>query len=402
MSTVVKYQVFVSATFEDIRAEREEVFWAVMRARQIPAGMELFSAADDRGWRTITRAIDDSDYYIVVVAGRYGSIDPEHGISWTEREYRYARSRGLKCLAFIQDESTIVATKMDRGPDAAALQDHLRRFKGDLAGSHLVKRWTTKEDLAAKVGDALRNVMVDDEADGARPRGWVRGGDVMATSEELARLSRENHELRVQNKALLDAQSVSLSIEVPAAQDGRVEVPLWVERLEPSGHASPFVNPALFETSREELEQYLEQKGRCIEVQVRIRNTGSLMAKNIEVTVTAAEVEEILLTFAPPHVLRVPEGNWRLDATRNVSVEGWEVTSDGAGLILQRVRAINPRGHADLVPFFILWRASSASSVNKVVVNATDSTGSTATLEAEYVISYLGERELSESQVLDG
>ena len=42
-----KYQVFISSTFDDLRDERKKVLMAVLRMNYIPAGMELFSAADE-------------------------------------------------------------------------------------------------------------------------------------------------------------------------------------------------------------------------------------------------------------------------------------------------------------------------------------------------------------------
>ena len=84
-----KYQIFISSTYGDLRQEREAVTWAVLSARHIPAGMENFTATDDRGWETITSVIERSDYYVLIVAGRYGSVDTD-GVSWTEKEYDYA------------------------------------------------------------------------------------------------------------------------------------------------------------------------------------------------------------------------------------------------------------------------------------------------------------------------
>ena len=37
--------------------------------------------------------IDECDYYVVILAGRYGSVDAD-GISFTEKEYRYALDQG--------------------------------------------------------------------------------------------------------------------------------------------------------------------------------------------------------------------------------------------------------------------------------------------------------------------
>lgn len=91
-----KYQVFVSSTYTDLTEERRQVMWQVLRARHIPAGMEWFTATDDRGWEIIQRVIDQTDYYVIVLGGRYGSIDESLDMSWTEREYRYALDRGYR------------------------------------------------------------------------------------------------------------------------------------------------------------------------------------------------------------------------------------------------------------------------------------------------------------------
>ena len=48
--------------------------------------MEGFFAADEEQLSYIKKIIDECDYYILIIAGRYGSID-ETGVSYTEKEY---------------------------------------------------------------------------------------------------------------------------------------------------------------------------------------------------------------------------------------------------------------------------------------------------------------------------
>ena len=69
-----RYQVFVSSTFLDLKEEREAVVSALLQVEAFPAGMELFPATDDDSWTLIKRVIDESDYYLLVVGGKYGSI----------------------------------------------------------------------------------------------------------------------------------------------------------------------------------------------------------------------------------------------------------------------------------------------------------------------------------------
>src|SRR3954463_14546892 len=96
----IKYQVFVSSTYKDLSEERQQVMQALLELDCIPAGMELFPAANATQWDLIRRVIDDCDYYILVIAGRYGSINPE-GISYTEAEYRYAIEKDKPTITFL-------------------------------------------------------------------------------------------------------------------------------------------------------------------------------------------------------------------------------------------------------------------------------------------------------------
>jgi len=75
-----RYQIFLSSTFSDLRQERQAVLEAILQLRHIPAGMEIFPAADSTPWQLIRNIINDSDYYVLIIGGRYGSID-ENGLS---------------------------------------------------------------------------------------------------------------------------------------------------------------------------------------------------------------------------------------------------------------------------------------------------------------------------------
>ena len=81
-----KYQVFVSSTFMDLIDERQEVMQALLELDCIPVGMELFPAADEDQWTLIKGLINDCDYYVLIIGGRYGSLGPS-GKSDTQMEY---------------------------------------------------------------------------------------------------------------------------------------------------------------------------------------------------------------------------------------------------------------------------------------------------------------------------
>ncbi|HEY0133473.1 MAG TPA: DUF4062 domain-containing protein [Nannocystis sp.] len=203
----------MSSTFGDLREERERVTWKLLKDHHIPAGMETFPAADDRGWETIRRAIDDSDYYVLIVGWRYGSIVPGTTLSWTHREYRYAKERNIPILAFLREEDATPYSKTDH--DAGA---QVRAFREEIQSEKLYGSWRHGEDLCNAVGEALWRQIRNDEDEGTERPGWFRGdaGIVSAeTLDELARLSQENHSLRTQLDAVRLTEPAQLSLELP-------------------------------------------------------------------------------------------------------------------------------------------------------------------------------------------
>ena len=80
------YRVFVSSTYEDLKEERKIVMDALIQMDCLPVGMELFPASNDKQMTLIKKAIDSCDLYILLIAGRYGTIAPDEGISYTEKE----------------------------------------------------------------------------------------------------------------------------------------------------------------------------------------------------------------------------------------------------------------------------------------------------------------------------
>jgi len=142
-----KYQIFVSSTYEDLSKERDQVIKAILEMGHIPVGMEMFSAADEQQWQIIKKQIDQSDYYVVIVAHRYGSMDGD--ISFTEKEYDYAISKKIPALGFIIDGEIEWPDKwIENNKD---IRKRLENFKTKVS-SRMVSFWKGAEDLYGKCG----------------------------------------------------------------------------------------------------------------------------------------------------------------------------------------------------------------------------------------------------------
>jgi Domain of unknown function (DUF4062)/Viral A-type inclusion protein repeat len=175
-----RYQVFVSSTFEDLREERAAVTEALLELDCIPSGMELFPRGDDDQWALIRRVIDESDYYVVIIAGRYGSIGPG-GKSFTQMEYEYAVSRGKPVMAFLRESpGKIPADKID---DDVTLRASLEQFR-ELVKTRLFKYWSSPKDLSGVVSRGIAYMKQN------RPAvGWVRG-DLVANERAIQEILR--------------------------------------------------------------------------------------------------------------------------------------------------------------------------------------------------------------------
>jgi hypothetical protein len=285
-----KYQVFISSTFLDLEGARSKVTWELLKAGHIPVGMENFSAADERGWRTIQRTIDTSDYYVLLIGGRYGTFDESIGMSWTEREYRYAKEKGVPVLAFIRDAAHITADKVDRGKAA----EHLEAFVKTVRGAHLCEKWTTEEDLCSRVSQAVRKAIEDAELDGTPRPGWYRGDQLpsLATVDELAVLSLENRKLRAQVAAFARPEGVVLEIlDAAGKAQGDIEV------------AQP-----RYEVYAEDSELFAHRRvsGRFVQVadlvsrtywlELKMRNSGDKVARNALIDFDVDGADWIVLT----------------------------------------------------------------------------------------------------------
>jgi hypothetical protein len=204
-----RYQVFISSTYADLKDERDHVFRTLMEMDCIPAGMELFPAIDDEQWLFIKKVIDDCDYYLLIIGGRYGSLS-EEGISFTEKEFDYAVSKGLKVVALIHGApDDIPVGKSEKDP---ALRAKLSVFTEKAKAGRLVKFWTKAAELPGLVSLSLTSTIKRYPA-----VGWVRASQA-PTQEILG----EINELRKEREKLL-GEMIVLRTEIQVAKTQEIE-----------------------------------------------------------------------------------------------------------------------------------------------------------------------------------
>jgi hypothetical protein len=160
-----RFQVFVSSTYEDLLDERQEVMQALLELDCIPAGMELFPATNDDQWSLIKKVIDESDYYLVIVGGRYGSLSTS-GKSFTQMEYEYALEINKPIIGFVhKNPGDLPAKKTESDPK---INIKLENFK-EIIKQKLIRYWETPEGLGSVVSRSMIKLIKSDPA-----IGWVK------------------------------------------------------------------------------------------------------------------------------------------------------------------------------------------------------------------------------------
>lgn len=97
------YTAFISSAFESLRDERNRTIDCLLDFRVLPIGMEHFTVSTNGEFSDIEELIDEADFFILLMGRYYGSCDSD-GVSWTEREYEYARLKNKPIIAILCDE----------------------------------------------------------------------------------------------------------------------------------------------------------------------------------------------------------------------------------------------------------------------------------------------------------
>lgn len=196
-----KYQVFVSSTFTDMKDERQAAVEAILKASHIPAGMELFAAGSKSQMEIIKRWIEESDIYMLILGGRYGSIEKESKLSYIELEYDYAASIGKPIFSVVITEEALDKKIKENGKSVIET-DYPEKYKDfkEKVLRRICSFYQDKKDIKLAVHESLP------EIEHSSPlNGWISSSDVPDTQSllnEIQRLSDENKKTLTENERL--------------------------------------------------------------------------------------------------------------------------------------------------------------------------------------------------------
>lgn len=209
-----KLQIFISSTYLDLKDERQAAVQAILKAGHIPAGMELFTAGDRSQMETIKRWIDESDIYMLILGGRYGSIEPATSLSYTELEYDYAAEKGMPLFAVVITEDALDKKVKTHGIEfiervqPAALTEFRKKVLANISSF-----FDDAKDIKLAVHETI-----GDFAGRYEFSGWVKGTQIVDTAplmDEMKRLTSQRNELEAQ---LVEVKKVSKGVAQAEAE----------------------------------------------------------------------------------------------------------------------------------------------------------------------------------------
>ncbi|CCN80932.1 hypothetical protein VIBNISFn27_220001 [Vibrio nigripulchritudo SFn27] len=210
-----KFQVFISSTYRDLKDERIAVAQNVLELNHIPVGMEFFGASDLQQLEFIKAQIDQTDYYVLIIGGKYGSIDPSSGKSYTQLEYEYAVSKGIPVLVFLRAERHSLPIEQ-RETSGTSIQLLDAFIEGASGNKRIRAEWRNLDELVLQTSNALNKEM---NRTASSRVGWVRADTLTSESDqiEIAHLRKQLNEIESQREKFFfnpkDAQSIYDSVE---------------------------------------------------------------------------------------------------------------------------------------------------------------------------------------------
>lgn len=202
-----KLQVFVSSTYTDLIAERQSAVEAILSAGHIPAGMELFAAGNEEQMKVIRDWIDDSDVYMLILGGRYGSVEKKSSKSYTQLEYEYAVEKSKPLFAVYMTDDYFERKVKSEGSAVTEQNDSasLKSFRATVLG-RMCKSFDTLDGLQVAVHQSLGRFARDETL-----VGWVKGNEVVdakKTLDQITRLQTENDQLKAEVEELRAASAL--------------------------------------------------------------------------------------------------------------------------------------------------------------------------------------------------
>ncbi|WP_237738856.1 DUF4062 domain-containing protein [Alcanivorax hongdengensis] len=264
-----RYQVFISATYPDMQEARQALMVPLMDMGLMPTGFDSSAADGNTLLPVIQRMIEESDYFILLVGGRYGTLSPM-GLSEIHREYIFAATKRKPVIALIHDNPAMLPeSRRETTREGQVRREDFARL---LENKAICYRWSTEKGLAELISKVMPEVMREHPADG-----WIRadragqggGAQSAALKERIAVLEKEREELLAQARPPLKSlargsDQVSLDYSCNVYEGGDCKLAMASTRIswdQAFACVAPLMlNPASEMSLQKALEDYIGRR----------------------------------------------------------------------------------------------------------------------------------------------
>lgn len=206
-----KYQIFISSTFTDLIDERQAAVEAILQAGHIPAGMELFAASNKSQLEIIKEWIDESDIYMLILGGRYGSIETDSGLSYTELEYNYACETDKPLFSLVLHDDFIEKKVQKHGSTNIREPNEpqkLKKFSTNVL-SKLCKICSDNKDIQLGVFQSITSLEKEYKLTGWLPANQKFNPEIYL--KQISDLTRELEKLRKSSNGLIHKSNTDIT-----------------------------------------------------------------------------------------------------------------------------------------------------------------------------------------------
>ena len=193
-----KLQVFVSSTYTDLIEERQAAVQAILDAGHIPAGMELFKSGNRSQLETIYKWIDESDIYMLILGGRYGSIESNSGKSYTHLEYEYAINNNIPVFSVVLTNRFLHYKASLQDEDKIFEKDNIQKYQDfkSFVMSKIVRQVENLDKISITIHTTLSEFSNDTSLNLI---GWIKG-----THTQSSNISNDDYsQILLENRKLL-------------------------------------------------------------------------------------------------------------------------------------------------------------------------------------------------------
>jgi hypothetical protein len=156
---VLPLKIYISSTYEDLKAFRERVYHSLRTLRHDVIAMEDYVAADARPLDKCLKDVRESDVYVGLYAWRYGYVpnkDNPKRKSITELEFQEAtRQKKPRLLFMLNDRAAWQPNLMDSTTGENDSGKKIQAFRKLLREELMAGMFETADELALKVVAAL-------------------------------------------------------------------------------------------------------------------------------------------------------------------------------------------------------------------------------------------------------